>query len=93
MLISTTELNSILNDPNIIIADTRSFKEYSEGHIPGAVHLDLFAFHWIDTTTKGIENFNNQTQNLLSFLGLHRRKKSSFMILYLGCWQQEESGC
>ncbi len=61
MLISTTELNSILNDPNVIIADTRSFKDYSEGHIPGSVHLDLFAFHWIDTTQKGIENFNNQT--------------------------------
>jgi thiosulfate/3-mercaptopyruvate sulfurtransferase len=54
MLISTTELNSILNDPYLIIVDTRSFKEYSNGHIPRAVHLDLFAFHWIDTTKKGI---------------------------------------
>ena len=57
MLISTTELDSILDDSDVIIADARSFKEYSEGHIPGAVHLDLFAFHWIDTTQKGIENF------------------------------------
>ena len=54
MLISTSELNSILNDPNLILADTRSFKEYSEGHIPGAVHLDLFAFHWIDTSKQGL---------------------------------------
>ncbi|MDH3765298.1 MAG: rhodanese-like domain-containing protein, partial [Nitrosopumilus sp.] len=45
MLISVDELHSILNDPNLIIVDTRSFKEYSESHIPGAVHLDLFAFH------------------------------------------------
>ena len=79
MLISTTELNSILNDPNVIIADTRSFKEYSEGHIPGAVNLDLFAFHWIDTSKQGIENFNNQSQNLLSFLGVHSRKKSHIL--------------
>ncbi len=50
MLISTSELNSILSNPDVIIADTRSFKEYSENHIPGSVHLDLFAFHWIDTT-------------------------------------------
>ena len=70
MLISTTKLNSILNDTDVIIADTRSFKEYSEGHIPGAVHLDLFAFHWIDTTKEGIENFNNQTKTLLSYLGV-----------------------
>ena len=78
MLISTTDLDSILNDPNVIIADTRSFKEYSEGHITGAVHLDLFAFHWIDTTKEGIKNFNKQTQNLLSFLGVTSEKKVIF---------------
>ena len=92
MIISITELNSILNDPNIIIADTRSFKEYSEGHITGAVHLDLFAFHWIDTTQEGIENFNNQTQNLLSFLGVTPEKKIIFydsvsgMLAARGVW-------
>ncbi|MDH3192376.1 MAG: rhodanese-like domain-containing protein, partial [Nitrosopumilus sp.] len=58
MFISTSKLYEILNVPNVIIADTRSFKEYSDGHIPGAVNLDLFAFHWIDTTKDGIENFN-----------------------------------
>ena len=92
MLISTTELNSILNDSNIILADTRSFKEYSEGHIPGAVHLDLFAFHWIDTTNEGIKYFNNQTQNLLSFLGVTPDKKIIFydsvsgMLAARGVW-------
>ena len=95
MLISTTELNSILNDSEVIIADTRSFKEYSEGHIPGAVHLDLFAFHWIDTTQEGIENFNNQTQNLLSFLGVTPKKKVIFydsvsgMLAARGVWKKE----
>jgi len=84
MIISTVELNSILNDPDIIIADTRSFKEYSEGHIPGAVHLDLFAFHWIDTTKQGIENFNNQTKTLLSYLGVTPEKKVIFYDLVSG---------
>jgi thiosulfate/3-mercaptopyruvate sulfurtransferase len=92
MLISTTELNTILHDPNIVLADTRSFKEYSKGHIPGAVHLDLFAFHWIDTTKEGIENFNNQTCNLLSFLGVTPEKKVIFydsvsgMLAARGVW-------
>jgi len=84
MIISTVELNSILNDPDVIIADTRSFKEYSEGHIPGAVHLDLFAFHWIDTTKQGIENFNNQTKTLLSYLGVTPEKKVIFYDLVSG---------
>jgi len=92
MLISTTKLNSILNNPDLIIVDTRSFKEYSDGHIPRAVHLDLFAFHWIDTTKQGIENFNNQTQNLLSFLGVTPKKKVIFydavsgMLAARGVW-------
>ena len=92
MIISTTDLNSIIDDSNVIIADTRSFKEYSEGHIPGAVHLDLFAFHWIDTSKQGIENFNNQTKNLLSFLGVTPEKKVIFydtvsgMLSARGVW-------
>ena len=92
MLISTSELNSILNDPDIIIADTRSFKEYYEDHIPGSVHLDLFAFHWIDTTKQGIENFNSQARTLLSFLGVTSEKKIIFydsvsgMLAARGVW-------
>ena len=61
MIISTSQLQSLLDKPNVIIIDTRSFQEYSKGHIPGAVNLDLFAFHWIDTKKEGIESFNKQT--------------------------------
>jgi thiosulfate/3-mercaptopyruvate sulfurtransferase len=78
MIISTGNLNSIINNSNILIIDTRSFKEYSEGHIPNAVNLDLFAFHWIDTTKKGIENFNKQTEMLFSFVGITQEKKIIF---------------
>ena len=92
MIISTIELNSILNNPKNLIIDTRSFKEYSEGHIPGAVNLDLFAFHWIDTSKEGIENFNKQTQMLLSFAGVTEEKKIIFydevsgMLAARGVW-------
>ena len=92
MIISTTNLNSILSDSNIVIIDTRSFKEYSEGHIPRAVNLDLFAFHWIDTTKEGIENFNRQTEILFSFVGITPEKKVVFydeisgMLAARGVW-------
>ena len=92
MIISSDELHPILTDSNLIIADTRSFKEYSEGHIPGAVHLDLFAFHWIDTTKEGIKNFNSQTRSILSFLGVTPEKKVIFyddvsgMLAARGVW-------
>ena len=92
MIISTSELNAILKDPKTLVIDTRSFKEYSEGHIPGAVNLDLFAFHWIDTSKEGIENFNKQTQMLLSFAGVDEKKKVIFydevsgMLAARGVW-------
>lgn len=92
MIISTINLNSILSDSNIVIIDTRSFKEYSEGHIPRAVNLDLFAFHWIDTTKGGIENFNRQTEMLFSFVGITPEKKVVFydevsgMLAARGVW-------
>ncbi len=92
MLISTTKLNSILNDSDILIIDTRSFGEYSEGHIPGAVNLDLFAFHWIDTTKEGIQNFNSQAEMIFSFVGVSSKKKIVFydnvsgMLAARGVW-------
>lgn len=92
MLISTSELQSILQDSKILIIDTRSFKDYSEGHIPGAINLDLFAFHWIDTSKEGIENFNKQTRMLFSFAGVSEEKKIIFydevsgMLASRGVW-------
>jgi thiosulfate/3-mercaptopyruvate sulfurtransferase len=91
MLVSTAELKSILDDPDVVVADARSFQEYSEGHIPGAVHLDLFAFHWIDTTGDGIESFNGQAGEILSFLGASGKKvvfydSVSGMLAARGVW-------
>ncbi|MGH7262266.1 MAG: rhodanese-like domain-containing protein, partial [Nitrospiraceae bacterium] len=55
MLITTADLEKNLSNPELLLIDTRSYKEYFEGHIPGAVNLDLFAFHWIDTSKQGID--------------------------------------
>jgi len=92
VLITSIELEKILNDPTLILIDTRSFKEYSEGHIPGAVNLDLFAFHWIDTSNPGIEAFNAQSKQILSFVGVSNDKKVVFyddisgMLAARGVW-------
>ena len=92
MLIQTSELAKTLDDSNLVIIDARSFKEYSEGHIPGAVNLDLFAFHWFDTTKEGIESFNKQTLQLFSFVGITNEKKVIFydevsgMLAARGVW-------
>jgi len=92
MLISAEELNQHLNCDNILIIDARSYKDYSNAHIPGAVNLDLFAFHWIDTSEEGISSFNEQARRLLSFVGIDQNKKVIFyddrsgMLAARGVW-------
>ena len=92
MIISTAELEKILSDSDLLLIDTRSYKEYSEGHIPGAVNLDLFSFHWIDTSKEGLDAFNVQTQKILSIVGVTNEKKVVFyddisgMLAARGVW-------
>ena len=92
MLISFKELEKELSNPNLILIDTRSFNEYSEGHIPGAVNLDLFAFHWYDTSEEGIKAFQIQAQKIFSFVGISEEKKVVFyddvsgMLAARGVW-------
>lgn len=80
LLISTKCLhNSIQEKDDTIIVDTRSFLEYKNGHVAGAVNIDLFQLHWFDTTKRGIIDFNRQTRLLLSNIGI---KKESNVIFY-----------
>ena len=95
MLTITTELKKIIDDPNLILIDARSFQEYSQGHIKNAVNLDLFSFHWIDTSQNGISSFNEQFEKIFSHVGVSEEKKVVFydnvsgMLAARGVWLLE----
>jgi thiosulfate/3-mercaptopyruvate sulfurtransferase len=81
LIISTKELYKLVKNKKqdeILVVDTRSFSEYKKGHIPGAINLDLFQLHWIDTTTRGIKDFNRQCRLLLSNVGVGMDKRIVF---------------
>ncbi len=82
-VINAASLNSLLNKKSkrnkIVVVDVRPFANYTLGHVPGAVNLDLMHFHWIDTSNAGISQFNKQMQLLFSNLGL---AKDKFVIFY-----------
>ncbi|WP_101477749.1 sulfurtransferase [Candidatus Nitrosotalea bavarica] len=78
MLISPNELLKKIEKPDLILVDSRSYKDYLEGHIPGAVNLDFFYYHWSDTSKDGINAFEKQMENLLSFLGVTNNKTVVF---------------
>lgn len=81
LVISADELRSLIEkkDRNLLIVDARPFAEYAQGHVPGAVNIDLMQFHWIDTSKEGIKQFNRQSKMLLSNIGV---SKSRFVVFY-----------
>ncbi len=72
MLVTVDELKKMLDAKaqDLLIVDARSWHEYCYGHIPGAVNMDLFAFHWADTSDEGIERFNSSLKMLLKSAGI-----------------------
>ena len=95
MFKTTSELEKILDDPNLLLIDTRSFQEYSNGHISNSVNLDLFSFHWIDTSQSGISSFNEQFTKIFSRVGVSEEKNVVFydnvsgMLAARGVWLLE----
>jgi thiosulfate/3-mercaptopyruvate sulfurtransferase len=83
LVISPEDLNARIErkDKNLLVVDARPFAEYAQGHVPGAVNIDLMQFHWIDTSRDGIRQFNRQTKMLLSNIGV---SKSRFAVFYDG---------
>ena len=63
---------------DLVLVDTRPFSEYSMGHIQGAVNIDLFQFHWLDTSEVGIRQFVRQSRILLSNIGVRNEKSIVF---------------
>src|SRR5688500_13299661 len=79
LLISSQKLNELIKDrDDVIVIDARSFSEYKDGHIPGALNIDLFQLHWFDTSKRGIKDFNRQTRILLSNIGIRRESQVIF---------------
>ena len=90
--LETKELENIIDEKDLLIIDTRSFKEYSEGHIPNSVNLDLFSLHWLDSSKTGIDAFSSQMEKIFSFAGITYEKKIVFyddisgMLAARGVW-------
>ena len=93
MFISTQDLAKIYKDDSVLIIDARSYKDYSKSHIPGAVSLDLFSFHWADTSEKGLISFGEHMRKFSHMQELMKIRKLFFMMMYLECLQQEVYGC
>ncbi len=67
-----------MGKPDVIFIDTRNYWKYAKGHIPGAFSLELFAFHWVDTSSEGMKAFAKEMRMLFGSLGISPRSSIIF---------------
>ena len=74
LVISAEDLKSNLHDESLCIVDTRPAHEYLNGHIPGALHLDLFGLSLINTRKETFDAFMWMIAYLFQQRGLDHAK-------------------
>jgi len=70
LVISVDAAAKLVENSGVVFIDTRNYWEYVKGHIPGAFNLELYAFHWVDTSEDGLGAFSKQMQMLFGSLGI-----------------------
>ena len=78
LIISAQEARKPVGTPDVIFVDTRNYWKYAKAHLPGAFSLELYAFHWVDTSSEGMGAFENEMRMLFGSLGISRRNTVVF---------------
>jgi thiosulfate/3-mercaptopyruvate sulfurtransferase len=78
LLTTPAELQSKLYSPDLCLIDARPAEQFAGGHIPGAVHLDLFGLSLIDTREQPLRAFMHMIQHVLEMRGGSETKEVVF---------------
>src|SRR6185503_14725793 len=85
LLVTPQELAGLLNGPQrLLVLDLRPPEAYVAGHVPGAVHLDLWGVSLIDTNPAPLKAFMWMIEHVLA---LHGVDASTPVVVY-----DEQSG-
>ena len=74
--ISVDELEKIRQ--NSVVIDARLRKDYEKRHIPGAVSIDLYSYHWVDSSPAGMRAFAGQMTKLFRWAGVSNDEQVIF---------------
>jgi len=78
-LLTTPEtLQGQLQDSSLCLIDTRPAEMFSRGHIPGAVHFDLFGLSLTDTSAAPLKAFLSMVRHLFELRGVNETRKVVF---------------
>ena len=70
LLWDTADLHRRLGDTNLRVVDTRTGEEFAAGHIPGAIHFDLYGISLNDTSPAPLDAFTWMWGYLLEARGI-----------------------
>ena len=78
LLTTPQELAQKLGEPNLRIIDTRPAELFAQGHIPGALHFDLFGISLIDTSPAPLKAFLSMIAHLFEMRDVDLDKEVIF---------------
>jgi thiosulfate/3-mercaptopyruvate sulfurtransferase len=78
LLTTPAELQKKLDSPNFCLIDARPAEQFARGHIPGAVHFDLFGLSLVDTRDAPLNAFMQMIHHVLELRGVSEEKEVVF---------------
>jgi thiosulfate/3-mercaptopyruvate sulfurtransferase len=78
LLTTPEELKSKLGSANLCVVDTRPAEQFALGHVPGAVHFDLFGLSLIDTREAPLHAFMYMIHHVFELRGVSESKEVVF---------------
>lgn len=78
LLTTPEELSKKLGRPNLCLIDTRPAERFAQGHIPGAIHFDLFGLSLVDTSPAPLKAFMFMIHHLFELRGVDQDKEVVF---------------
>lgn len=78
LLTTATELQQKLGSANLCLVDVRPAEQFAQGHIPRAVHFDLFGLSLVDTREAPLKAFMHMIHHVLELRGLSADKEVVF---------------
>ena len=75
LLISADALKEKLGSESLCLIDVRAAEDFAQGHIPGAVHFDLFGLSLIDTSDAPLKAFMHMIHHVLELRGVSKSKE------------------
>jgi thiosulfate/3-mercaptopyruvate sulfurtransferase len=78
LLTTPAELQKKLASPDLCLVDVRPAEQFAQGHIPGAVHFDLFGLSLVDTREAPLRAFMHMIHHVLELRGVSEAKEVVF---------------